>query len=59
MKFHITLDKAQPEITEIDKLTDKLIFRLSKEKKKELFDFAKKNKISLSELVRQIIDSKK
>jgi len=59
MKFHITLDKAQPEITEIDRLTDKLIFRLSKEKKKELFDFAKKNKISLSELVRQIIDSKK
>jgi predicted HicB family RNase H-like nuclease len=59
MKFHITLDKAQPEITEIDRLTDKLIFRLSKEKKKELFYFAKKNKISLSELVRQIIDSKK
>ena len=36
MKYHLTMDKENPEITEIDQLTDKLTIRLSSEKKKQL-----------------------
>jgi|SaaInl3SG_22_DNA_1037383.scaffolds.fasta_scaffold15736_3 hypothetical protein len=55
MKYHITMDKQNPQITEIDKLTDKLIVRLTSAKKRELFKFAKDNNTTVSKLVREIL----
>jgi len=56
MKYHITMDKQNPQITEIDQLTDKLTIRLSSEKKKQLFKFAKDNNTTVSKLIRKVIN---
>lgn len=55
MKYHITMDKQNPEITEIDQLTDRFTIRLSSEKKKQLFKFAKDNNTTVSKLIREIL----
>lgn len=57
MKYHITLDEKNPQIKEIDSLTEKLTFRLSGKKKRKLFEFAKQNHSTVSELVRQVIEA--
>ena len=57
MKYHITLDEKNPQIKEIDLLTEKLTFRLSGKKKRKLFEFAKQNHSTVSELVRQVIEA--
>lgn len=56
MKYHITMDKQNPQITEIDQLTDKLTIRLSSEKKKQLFKFAKDNNTTVSKLIREVLN---
>jgi len=57
MKYHIKLDEKNPQIKEIDSLTEKLTFRLSGKKKRKLFEFAKQNHSTVSELVRQVIEA--
>lgn len=54
-KYHLEMSKKTPEMTEIDKLTDKLIVRLTSAKKRELFKFAKDNNTTVSKLVREIL----
>jgi predicted HicB family RNase H-like nuclease len=57
MKYYIKMDASKPNTRRY--LNDKLNLRLSKDHKKELQRLAKENKISISELIRNILNQNK
>lgn len=56
MKYYTALSKKKVELQPIDNLTEKVTLRLKSDKKRELFNIASENNITVSELIRQVLN---
>lgn len=56
MKYFTVLSKKKIDLQPIDNLTEKVTLRLKSDIKRELFNIASENNITVSELIRQVLN---